>query len=540
MKTPNKKPVQSYQNFHSFWLDVVEAYGEKICLIDGENPELQLTFSDVNEYTDKTAAFLCNQGLQHGDRFAVLTENCIEFMLLYLASMKMGTLIVPITPSYSEPEIQSILDRFRPKVLFADNERVGKANHCAESSRWVQNWIPFGSVEPCQPNLLEKISGIDLEHVTYDHVRLSDPGSLYCSSGTTGKPKGIPQSPLNLLTAAESLRRAYGFGTDDTQMGILPVYHTALVTYGFWPGVFAGSRFVLCRRFSRRRFWKDIEAHSVAFVETVPTILSMLLNPAEDIKEYDLSCLKFVGSGSAPLSPALHNRFEQTFRIRIANKYGLSETEPTHFNPPDPFQREENSIGKALDMCEVRIVDETGKAVSDGEIGELAFKGRNVVIGYFEDDAETQRSFRDGWFHSGDLGYRTEAGFYYLVGRKKEVIIRGGVNIFPPEIDNVLSTHPKVVEAVTFGMPDDVYGEEVYAAVKIRTRNGLKPYDVIDYCKAKLSLQKCPKQIFFMETIPQTASGKPLRRELSRICRQASEHDCLNTGFAKTEESAVN
>ena len=540
MEAPIKKSIHQYKNFNNFWLDVVEAYGDRICLIDGEKPDFRLTFADVNDYTDRVAALLQSQGIQHGDRFAVLTENCIEFMLLYLASMKMGSLIVPITPSYSELEIHAILDRFCPKLLFTDNDRIQKAIHCAEKSNCVQNWIPFSQFDPSQTSLIDKISGIDPEKMDYNHVRLSDPGSLYCSSGTTGNPKGIPQSPLNLLTAAESLRRAYGFGSDDTQMGILPVYHTALVTYGFWPGVFAGSAFVLCRRFSRRRFWKDIETQRIAFVETVPTVLSMLLNPAEDIRGYDLSSLKFIGSGSAPLTPTLQKRFEDTFNVSIANKYGLSETEPTHFNPPDPRMRKEGSIGKALDMCRVKVVNENRDELPDGEIGELIFQGRNVVIQYYKDEIETRRAFKEGWFHSGDLGFKTKDGFFYLVGRIKEIIIRGGVNIFPPEIDNLLSTHPKVIEAVTFGMPDDVYGEEVYAAVKIRSDNGIRPSDIINYCEGKLSYHKCPKQIFFMETIPQTASGKPLRRELSRICRQASEHDCLNTGFAKTEESAVN
>lgn len=513
------KPICSYRNFNEFWLEIVETYENNLCLVSGNNPDNKYTFERLNDYVDRTAYFLRGEGMKQGDRFIVLMENCIEFFFLYLASLKLGTLIVPVNPKLSENEIFAISDRFKPYLIFADADKLSFAKKCKDTRSYIRKSICINdkcgnNENECFPNILQSLSRVN---ISCEDVKLSDPGSLYCSSGTTGKPKGIPQSPLNLLTAAESLSRSYNFRSTDTQMGILPIYHTALVTYGFWPGIFAGSNFIIFNKFSKNRFWKDIENYKIAFVETVPTILSMLMNPPEDIKKYDLSHLKFIGSGSAPLSNNLWKSFEDTFGVRIANKYGLSETEPTHFNPPCPEIRKEGSIGKALDMCDVRIFDENDNEKRPGEVGELVMRGNNIINGYFQDTEETRKSFRNGWFYSGDLGYKDGDGFFFLVGRKKEIIIRGGINIYPPEVDNVLSSHPDVIEAVSFGLPDEIYGEEVYAAVVLKPESSVHEEEFISYSKERLALYKCPKNIFFAAHIPKTASGKPLRRELSKM-----------------------
>lgn len=522
------KPISSYRNFNEFWSGRVEKFGDAPCLTDGENSEKILSFAQVNDYTNRTAYLLREEGLECGNRFMVLAENCLGFFFLYLASLKLGTLIMPVTPTLSEDEISAIMDRFEPVLIFADENRMNLARRCLNSKKYIKKLFCIGWADPkCEEeSLINVLSSLSDTNVSYDDVKLSDPGSLYCSSGTTGKPKAIPQSPLNLLTAAESLHRAYGFGHQDTQMGILPVYHTALVTYGFWPGVFAGSNFVLFKKFSRSRFWKDLERYDIAFAETVPTILAMLLNPPEDIRQYDLSRLKFIGSGSAPLPNSLWKEFEETFGIRIANKYGLSETAPTHFNPPTPEFRKEGSIGRALDMCDVQVFDDNNREKAVGKVGEFVMRGDNVVKGYFQDPKETAAAFRDGWFHSGDIGYKDDDGFFFIVGRKKEIIIRGGVNIYPVEIDNILTSHPDVVEAVSFGLPDKFYGEEVCAVVRLKPECKTDTTGLLSYCQLHLAMHKCPKQIFVAESIPKTASGKPLRKTLTKMYK-----DCQDVQF---------
>lgn len=528
--------MSSYKNFNEFWLERVEKFGDAPCLTEGENSEKVLSFAQVNDYINRTAYLLREEGLKRGDRFMVLSENCLEFFFLYLASLKLGTLIMPVTPTLSEDEISAIVDKFEPLLIFADKSRINLARRCLNSKKHLKKLFCIGwADQECkEESLINVLSSLSGTNVSYIDVKLSDPGSLYCSSGTTGKPKGIPQSPLNLLTAAESLHRAYGFSHQDTQMGILPIYHTALVTYGFWPGVFAGSNFVLFKRFSRSRFWKDLERYNIAFVETVPTILAMLLNFPEDIRRYDLSRLKFIGSGSAPLPNSLWKKFEETFGIRIANKYGLSETAPTHFNPPAPELRKEGSIGKALDMCDVRIFGDDNRERAVGKVGEFVMRGDNVVKGYFQDPKETATAFQNGWFHSGDIGYRDDDGFFFIVGRKKEIIIRGGVNIYPVEIDNILTSHPDVIEAVSFGLPDKFYGEEVYAVVRLKPECRINTKELLSYCQLHLAMHKCPKQIFVVESIPKTASGKPLRKTLTKMYKDYHDTQSSELGTRTT------
>jgi long-chain acyl-CoA synthetase len=344
---------------------------------------------------------------------------------------------------------------------------------------------------------------------------MDDPGSLYFSSGTTGLAKGIPQSPENLLLAASSLAQAYGFDSFDTQMGILPVYHTALATYGFWPGICVGSNFILCKKFSRGRFWQDIARFRVGFVETVPTILSMLLNPPEDVGALDLSALRFIGSGSSPLPHELQARFEKTFSVLICNKYGLSETAPTHFNPAQRAARRTGSIGKPLPICESRIFDESGQEVAPGEIGEIVIRGANVIKEYYRDPQATAEAFKQGWFHTGDLGSVDAEGWFYIVDRKKDMIIRGGAKIYPSEVDNVLAACPGLAEGVCFGIPDEIYGEALAACVVAKKGSTVTQEDVVGFCRQRLPEHKCPKKIYFSADIPRTTSGKYLRRELS-------------------------
>lgn len=503
-----------FKNFSDFWSQRVSEIGGKTCLTDGEVPGRKFTFAEMDDYSDRAAYFLRQEGINKGDRFLVMAQNCPEFFFLYLASLKMGSLIMPLSPLLTESEVIKTTNRFQPTLLFADEERLPIGKIIKEKNCLIKNVF---TINVDKPGSFESIlCSLGRVSISYEDIQLNDPGSMYSSSGTTGEPKGIPQSPLNLLTAAESLCRAYGFCETDTQMGILPVYHTALATYGFWPGVFAGSNFVLFRRFSRQRFWQQIEQHKIAFVEVVPTILSMLLNPPEDIRERNISCCKFIGCGSAPLSPFLWRRFEETFSVPIAQNYGLSETAPTHYNPPQPSVRKECSIGKALDMYEVKIVDDKDKEIPTGEIGELVMRGDSVINSYFNDPQETAAAFRDGWFYSGDVGYKDADGFFFLVGRKKEIIIRGGINIYPVEIDNVLMTHSAISEAASFGLPDALYGEEVYAAVSLKPKSSVTSKELLLFSRQNLAEHKCPKMIFITDKIPMTPSGKPLRKELSK------------------------
>lgn len=496
------------KTFNEYFEKKVKEFGGMPCLTNGETGEV-LTFEELNCKVNQAANLLIEFGIKRGDRFATIMKNCPEFFFFYLASMKLGTLIVPMAVDLPAKKIANDFNRIGITLAIVDEENYSKIESAKNELKHVKVFTVNG-----KNNINNELSKMSADASGINFPLISTPGSLYFSSGTTGKPKGIPQSPKNLLTAAESLGKAYGFGSGDRQMGILPNYHSALSTYGFWPSFCLGSEFVLFKKFSKSNFWKNIEKYKIVFTETVPTILIMLMNPSEDVSCYNLDSLKFIGSGSATLLPEVHRKFEGIFGVMVCNKYGLTETEVTHFNPPQVELRKEGSIGKALPMCEVRVMKDDGSFCGPEETGEIVMRGDNVVYGYFNDEQETKKAFVDGWFHTGDMAYCDEDGFYFLVSRKKDIIIRGGSNIYPDEVDCVIFSHPDVLEAASFGVPDEIYGEEIVACVVLKKDAKTNEKNLMDYCEERIEKYKCPKKIKFIDKIPKTHSGKLSRRKL--------------------------
>ena len=495
-----QNPALKFKNFDEFLAKQAEMFGNLPCITEGET-EKKYSYKEVNIIVNKTSTFLDSLGIKKGDRFAVLTRNCSEFLFLYLASMKLGTCIIPLVIDTPLSGIQDILKEFSIQVIFYVDERKNDVSEINIKS------VPI-------KNLQKEIEKFEENIKLFSDVLLDDPGSLYFSSGTTGKPKGIPQSPKNLLTAGAALAEVYQFTKDDTQVGILPCYHTALTTYGFWPSLWVGSNFVIFERFHKHNFWKNLDKYQASFVEVVPTILTMLLNPAENISNYNLSHLKFIGSGSAPLLEPLHMQFENVFNVRIANQYGLSETTPTHFNDPRGVDRKFGSIGTSVPYVDAKIVLDNGNTAHAGEVGEILMKGDSIVSGYYKNPSEDAKVFRSGWFYTGDLGYQDEDGYYFIAGRKKEMINRGGAKIYPSEVDAVLLSVQGIKEAATIGIADEVYGEEVVAYIVPQDNFKILEDLVLNECKKHLPSYKCPKKIIITDEIPKTASGKILRRAL--------------------------
>lgn len=501
---------QGYKNFDEFFTAQCAKFAASPCLTEGETGA-SYSYAEMDAWVDRTAAYLSGLGLKKGDRFGTLTRNCPEFLFLYLASIKLGTLIVPLAVDIPAEGIRRMAERWGMRALFfgAESEAVAGVLHDA-----FETLVPIRSLK-------DRVPKDRPDKSLFQNITMDDAGSLYSSSGTTGVPKGIPHTARNLLAASRSLADVYGFGPADIQMGVLPCYHTALAMYGFWPSVMVGSNFVLFERFHRTRFWSDLAQYKIAFVEVVPTILTILLNAPEEDAKHDLSHLKFIGCGSAPLPINLHHAFEDRFKVAVANQYGLSEAAPTHFNPPERTERKDGSIGKPIPVCEVKVVDEQGVEAPHGKTGEILMRGENVITGYYELPAETAAVFRDGWFWTGDLGYRDEDGFYFLAGRRKEMISRGGQKVYPNEVDNILLGAQGVKEAATIGVPDPVYGEEVVSYVT--PVEGASPEEaaILSYCATLLPKYKCPKKIIFIDEIPKTPSGKIMRRVLAE--RYANE-----------------
>jgi long-chain acyl-CoA synthetase len=282
------------------------------------------------------------------------------------------------------------------------------------------------------------------------------------------------------------------------------------------PCAYIGGKIVMAESFwhIRTKIWKLIEAHRATYMEVVPTVLYSILNIYRRKIDNDISSMRYVGCGSAPLQKTVQVEFRERFGLRIANLYGLSETGPTHIDDPSAPNWKPGSIGVPLDVNEVKIVDDNANELGPNQTGEIVVKGDNVFVGYYKNQVLYNKVVKNGWFHTGDLGYKDENSIFYFVDRKKDLIIKGGINIVPGEIDEILMQHPSVKEGVTVGVPDPMFGEEVKSFVVPKDGMSVTPEEVIAHCSNYLPKTKVPKYVEIVGDIPKTHSGKLLRKKL--------------------------
>ena len=304
----------------------------------------------------------------------------------------------------------------------------------------------------------------------------------------------------------------------------MPLFHMNAVSVTTMSALYAGGSTVISPRFSASKFWNTISDYEITSFGSVATMLSMLLNIYPDGVPQGLKTeqLRFAMCGSAPVPAEVMKKFEETFNCPVVEGYGLSEsTCRSTFNPPDE-RRRAGSCGLPIGN-EMKVFDDEDNEVSDGELGEIVLRGENILKGYYKNPEATAEAFRNGWFHTGDIGYRDQDGFFYIVDRKSDLIIRGGENIYPREIDEVLYQHPAVAAAATIGVPDPLYGEEVVAFIVPKNGAKVREEELINHCKDQLADYKCPKSIRIVEDIPKGPTGKLLKRELAKIFSNASK-----------------
>ena len=344
-----------------------------------------------------------------------------------------------------------------------------------------------------------------------------DEAIIIYTSGTTGKAKGCLLTHGNLIANARQISQWLSFTERDRLLSVMPLFHMNAVSVTTMAALYAGGSTVVSPRFSASRFWEIVSQYQVTSFGSVATMLSMLLSRYADGVPAGLRTdqLRFAMCGSAPVPAEVIKRFEETFHCLVIEGYGLSEsTCRSTFNPPDE-RRRPGSCGMPIGN-EMKVVDDAGVEVPDGTLGEIVLRGPNILKGYYKDEQATAVAFHNGWFHTGDIGYRDEDGFFYIVDRKSDMIIRGGENIYPREIDEVLYQHPAVTAAATIGVPDQLYGEEVAAFVVLKDATKVSADDLIAFCRERLADYKCPKTIRLVKEIPKGPTGKLLKRELAR------------------------
>lgn len=497
-------------------------YKDKVFFISPDTGE-EISYDQMNRHINKTANLLLSLGVQKGDKVGILLPNVVEFLYVYFAAMKIGAVAGPINILLKGEEIAYIVNNSEAKVLIIDAEFSETIVQIRDQLSQIEHILVVGEQKVGYPSFQEEMEKQSDELLPIE-LFPDDEAMIIYTSGTTGHPKGVLLTHRNLLADARNIANWHQFVPEDRAMCILPLFHVNGEVVTVITPLYYGGSVVMPKRFSASRFWPTIARYKVNWFSAVPTNLTILLHAEDNRAGLDVSSLRFAICGAAPLPVEVQRNFEKKFGIYIIEGYGLSETTCySSFNPHPPKGKEAigegneyrrfGSIGLPVGN-EMMVVDENDNEVPVGVRGEIVVRGDNVMKGYFKRPEANAEAFRNGWFHTGDIGYRDQDGYFYLTDRKKDMIIRGGENIYPREIDEVLYQHPKVRDAATVGIPDDKYGEEVRSFIVLIEGVTATEEEFIEYCRQRLADYKCPKQVRFVEEIPKGPSGKLLRRKL--------------------------
>ena len=473
-----------------------------------------LTYAQVDEISGRIATSLLGLGLVRGDKVAVQLPNLPQFLFCYFGIMKAGLVMVPLNPLLKAPEIAYHLDNSDTRLLvtfemFAEEAVKG----APDVPTYVVN-LPGNDVRPVGTKHFDELYFAD---DTRDIVPTDadETAVLLYTSGTTGKPKGAELTHLNLYMNCTVAGQLFGFRDDDIGVAVLPLFHVFGLSSVLNTSVRYGGTIVLVPRFELEPVVEAIEKHRCTIFSGVPTMYFGLLNM--DTTGRDLSSLRTGVSGGAPIPGEVIRAFEEKFpNCVVLEGYGLSEsTSTTTFNV-DREHRKVLSIGKPIWGVTVQIVDEDEKALPAGEsnVGEIVIRGHNIMKGYYKNPEATQEAFKGGWFHSGDLAYADDDGYLFIVDRKKDLVIRGGYNVYPREVEEVLYEHPAVAEAAVIGRPDPKLGEEVLAFVALKPGADCTPEELVAFAKERLAAYKYPREVRIVEELPKGATGKILKKEL--------------------------
>jgi len=467
-----------------------------------------LRYHELDRAARGVATSLRERGLQPGDRVALLIPNVPEFTVAYFGILYAGCTVVPLNVLLSAPEVRYHLEDSGAKLLVAHPLFEAPARQGAREAG-----VAVVRAEGSGEGTLAGLAAADPAPALHATTG-SDTAVVLYTSGTTGKPKGAELTHSNLLlNCAMVVPRLIPAGPDEVALGALPLFHSFGQTCIQNAMVAAGGTVTLLQRFGPQEAFEVIERDRVTRFAGVPTMYFALLHHAPE-RPHDISSLRWCMSGGAAMPVEVMRAFEEKFRVEILEGYGLSETSPiASFNLPDR-PRNPGSIGYPVWGVELCIQDDQDRMLPDGERGEICIRGHNVMKGYLGRPDATKEALRGGWFHSGDIGVRDADGSYRIVDRKKDMVIRGGFNVYPREVEEVLFAHPEILEAAVIGVPHESHGEEVKAVVVRRPDSQLRAEDVIAYCREQLAAYKYPRIVEFVDELPKGPTGKILKREL--------------------------
>ena len=472
-----------------------------------------VSYGDLERQVQRTMAMLRANGVQSGDRVALQLPKCLAFVYLHLAIMRLGAICLPLNTGYPMRELAYFLEDAEASLFFAEGSarssvmpllaRLPALRSCyfldCDENRFDKLIEPFGP---------EDAAGIALP---------ADPNAtclMIYTSGTTGRPKGAELTHGNLTANLDSLHEAWGWQNDDVLLHVLPIFHVHGLVVALHGALNAGATTIMFEKFDPARALDRLVRQPCSVFMAVPTIHRRLVD-APGAGSVSLRHMRLITSGSDRLPDDLFQQFEEMFGYRLLERYGMSETGMNLSNPLHG-ERRVGSVGLPLPGVAVRIVDpETEQPVADGTVGEVQVRGANVFKGYWRQPEKTAAAFTpDGWLRTGDLGLREADGYFTLKGRSKDLIISGGYNVYPPEVELVLAEHPAVAASAVIGCPDTEWGERVVAVVVPHADAATTPAAIISFCRARLAGYKTPRQVHIVSVLPRNAMGKIQKAQL--------------------------
>jgi acyl-CoA synthetase (AMP-forming)/AMP-acid ligase II len=473
-------------------------------------PELgiHITYDSLRKQVLCLANGLASAGIRRGDAVAIALPNGLPALVSFLAAGIAGT-AAPLNPAYPYEEFHFFLGDTDARVLLCPPVGAEFARTAAKDRK-----IPVFSVEMNEQgnvHLVNAPSGRKATEPTPDDIAL-----ILHTSGSTGKPKRVPLRHFNLAVSSANIANTYALTEEDISLCVMPLFHIHGLIGSTMSTLLSGGTVVIPTKFNALSFWRTVADHRVTWYSGVPTMHQLLLARSRG-KPVEARSLRFLRSCSAPLSPELIHRIEDIFGVPFVEAYGM--TEASHqmtSNPLPPRHRKAGSVGVGAGL-RISIMDKEGKHLGTNVRGEIAIQGASVFRGYENNPEANARAFVEGWFRTGDQGYLDSDCYLHLTGRIKDIIIRGGENIAPHEVDEVLLRHPAVAAAVAFGCPHPTLGEEVAAAVVLHQKNGSTESELINYCREFIAEYKCPAKIYFVDAIPTTATGKIRRRAVAAV-----------------------
>jgi long-chain acyl-CoA synthetase len=467
-----------------------------------------VSYRDLDDASARVAGLLAARGVGPDIAVGIMLPNVPQFAIVYYGVLRAGGVVVPMNPLLKAREVAYYLGDSGAPVIFAWHAMASEAEvgaKEADAKAIVVDPATFADLLAASTPAPEVVDRAP-----------DDTAVILYTSGTTGRPKGAELTHANLIKNADVTGdELLQLGPDDVIFGGLPLFHSFGQTCTLNTAVAAGASLSVLPRFDPAQALRLVADHRATVFAGVPTMYSALLH-VPNRADFDVSALRVCVSGGAAMPVEVLRQFEDAFGCIVLEGYGLSETSPVaSFNHPDR-ERKPGSIGTPIRGVEMRVVDSAGAELPQGEVGEIAIRGHNIMKGYWnKPEATSEAISADGWFRTGDIGRMDEDGYYYIVDRKKDLIIRGGYNVYPREIEEVLYEHPSVAEAAVIGMPHPDLGEEVGAAVVLKPGASVTAEELRDYVKGQVAAYKYPRRVWFLEALPKGPTGKILKREIT-------------------------